>query len=106
MRRRTKPTASMTGAELLSSSSTIVPSKDQVSCDLGREVLILNLKTGAYYGLTEVGARVWNLIQKPRTVQNVRQILLEEYEVDGNPCDQDLEVLLKEMESCGLIEIG
>ena len=38
--------------------------KEQVSCDLAGEAVILNLKSGQYFGLNEVGTRIWNLIQE------------------------------------------
>jgi hypothetical protein len=53
----------------ISVDSTVMTAKDQVSSDLGDEVAILDLKGGTYYGLDAVGARIWNLIQKPRTVK-------------------------------------
>jgi hypothetical protein len=42
--------------------STAVANKEQVSNDLGEEVAILYLVAGVYYGLYEVGTRIWNLI--------------------------------------------
>ncbi len=40
-------------------------SRDQISCDLAGEAPILNLKSGVYFGLDAVGARIWSLLQKP-----------------------------------------
>ena len=90
---------------MVSGSSTVVAAKDQVSSDLGGEVAILDLKAGVYYGLDAVGARNWSLIQEPRTVNEIRIILLEEYEVEPERCERDLLVLLKRLASEGLIEV-
>ena len=79
--------------------------KDQVSSDLGGEVAILDLKAGVYYGLDAVGARIWSLIQEPRTVNEIRNILLEEYEVEPERCERDLLVLLQRLAEEGLIEV-
>ena len=79
--------------------------KDQVSSDLGGEVAILDLKAGVYYGLDAVGARIWSLIQEPRTVNEIRDILLEEYEVEPERCERDLLVLLQRLADEGLIEV-
>ena len=43
--------------------SVVVVTKDQVSADLSGEAAILNLKSGIYYGLDNVGARIWTLVQ-------------------------------------------
>jgi hypothetical protein len=52
-----------------------------------------------------VGARIWNLIQTPRTVQEVQDTLLEEYEVEPQRCRDDLLALLQKMVAKGLITI-
>lgn len=89
----------------LSLSSTVVVTKDQVSSDLGGEVAILHLKAGTYYGLDEVGARVWNLIQQPKLVEEVRDVLVGEYEVDLERCESDLIALLQRLAEEELIEV-
>jgi len=90
---------------VVSGSSTVVAPKDQVSSDLGGEVAILDLKAGVYYGLDAVGARIWSLIQVPRTVNEIRDILLEEYDVEPERCERDLLVLLRRLADEGLVEV-
>jgi len=90
---------------VVSGSSTVVAPKDQVSSDLGGEVAILDLKAGVYYGLDAVGARIWSLIQEPRTVNEIRDILLEEYDVEPERCERDLLVLLRRLADEGLVEV-
>ena len=85
--------------------STVVASKDQVSSDLGGEVAILDLKAGVYYGLDEVGARIWQLIQEPMAVGAIRDSLVEEYDVEPVRCEQDVLALLQRLVDKGLIEI-
>ena len=90
---------------MISRGSTVVAAKDQVSSDLGEEVAILNLKAGVYYGLDAVGARIWSLIQEPRKVDEIRDVLLEEYEVEPERCERDLFALLQRLASEGLIQV-
>lgn len=87
-------------------SSVIAASSEQISSDLGGEAVVLNLKSGVYHGLNEVGARVWNLIQEPKTVSEIKQTLLEEYEVEIEQCQSDLVALLTELVAAGLIVIN
>lgn len=89
----------------LLAATTIVAAKDQVSCDLGGEAAILNLKSGVYYGLDPVGARIWNLIQTPKTLAQIRAALLEDYDVEPDRCERDLSELLEQLASAELIEI-
>jgi hypothetical protein len=91
--------------ETLSSHSTVLLAKDQVASDLAGEVIIFNLKSGVYYGLDSVGARVWDLIQQPRTVGDIRDALLEEYEVEADRCEHEVMALLGRLAAEGLVEI-
>jgi hypothetical protein len=89
----------------LSAHTVIVASSQQVSCPLGDESAILNLKNSVYYGMNAVGARVWNLLQQPRSVSDLRDVLLDEYEVEKELCERDLIELLQKMHGEGLIEV-
>ena len=91
--------------DTVSLSSTVVATKEHIACDLSGEAAILNLNNGVYYGLDAVGARVWQLIQAPVRVTEVRDALLERYEVEAERCEQDLLELLSEMAEQGLVEI-
>src|SRR6266852_9135515 len=90
---------------VLTTASIVVVSKEQVSCDLSGEAAILNLKNGVYYGLDPVGARIWNLIQKPVTVSAVREAIVEEFDVGPEQCESDLMALLEKLNREGLIEV-
>jgi hypothetical protein len=89
----------------LSVHSIVVAAGEQVSCPLGEESAILNLKNSVYYGINPVGTRVWNLLKQPRSVEELRDTLLDEYEVDAELCERDLLSLLEKMRSEGLIEV-
>ena len=90
---------------MLSNDSIVVVSPDQVSSDLAGEIVMLNLKNGTYYGLDQVGARVWGLIEQPRRVAAIRDAILEEYDVEPERCERDLLALLGELRDNGLIEV-
>jgi len=90
---------------ILSVHSIVAATKEQVSCPLGQESAILNLKNSVYYGMDSVGTRVWNLLQQPRSVEELRNTLVSEYEVDSDRCEKDLLSLLQKMRNEGLIEV-
>jgi hypothetical protein len=85
--------------------STIRAVKDQVSCDLEGEAVILSLNEGIYYTLNSVGARIWNLIREPLQVGMVCDIIVKEFDVAADKCERDVLQVLGEMEKEGLIVI-
>ena len=89
----------------ISERSVVVAAKDQVSCDLAGEAAILNIKSGVYYGLDPVGARIWNLMQEPRAVGEIQNTITGEYDVEPDQCARDLVNLLEKLLAEGLIEL-
>lgn len=85
--------------------SVVVASSEQISADLGDEALILGVKTGSYYGFDQVGLFIWNLLQAPRLVSDIRDAILEEYEVKREECEQDLLAFLDELAAKFLINV-
>ena len=83
----------------------VVAAKDQISRDLDGEAVILNLKSGKYCGLSEVGAHIWQLLQEPTSVKEIRDTLLKEYEVEQDRCERELLALLQDLADNGLIEV-
>ncbi|MBZ2166320.1 PqqD family peptide modification chaperone [Methanobacterium spitsbergense] len=90
----------------ISIDSTLVVADDVVSCDLDGEAAILNMNDGVYYGLDPIGAKIWNLIQKPRVVNDIVEIIWDEYDVDKNQCKCDIFELIKELLDNGLVKIN
>jgi Coenzyme PQQ synthesis protein D (PqqD) len=91
----------------ISMGSRVSAVPDQVSGNLGEEAVILHVTKGVYYGLNEVGATVWNLIQqRPRSVREVCDAVAEEFAVDPDRCEQDVTTLLEKLLDEGLIEVA
>ena len=95
-----------TGNAPLRVADTVVASKGIMSSTLGDEVMILDPRAGVYHGLDPVGARVWEMIQEPRTIEGLRDALLEEYEVKPARLEQDLIALLGSMRKNQLIDVS
>jgi len=94
----------MEQAKPLSSDSVVRVTASQVSSRLGDEVAILELDRGVYYGLNDTGSFLWNLMQKPVRVNEMRAALVEEFDVDAETAEKDLLRVLGDLRDAGLIE--
>ncbi len=87
-------------------SCVVVAAKDQFACNLtAEEVVILNHKSGVYYGLNEVGARIWQIIQEPQSLANISDAIVQEYGVNPEVCNPDIISLLEKLYAKELIEV-
>ncbi|HEV8516267.1 MAG TPA: PqqD family protein [Candidatus Limnocylindrales bacterium] len=75
-----------------------------VSADLSGEAALLDLDAGVYYGLNRVGARIWRLLERRRSVREIRDTIVGEYDVEPERCEADLIALMTELNGQGLIQ--
>lgn len=92
-------------AEPLDPATRAVASAEQVSADVGDEVVILNFRDEVYYGLDAVGAFVWQLLAQPRTVAELCEAVTAEFDVDAATCAADLAALLRQLEARALVTL-
>jgi superfamily II helicase len=76
-----------------------------LSQELQEEAILLNLKTGVYFGLDEVGRRIWQLLKEHEDLSKVMEALLVEYDVSEERCREDLLDLVRKMEEQGLVKV-
>jgi hypothetical protein len=92
-------------ARAISETAVLVAAGDLLASDFGAEQVILNLQDGVYYGLEDVGARIWQLLQKPTTIPAIVAALVREYDVDPARCERDLRALLGDLVARTLVEV-
>lgn len=81
----------------------ITISEEALSQEVNGETVILDLKSESYFGLDEVGTRVWQLLQEHEDVQKVFDAMLEEFDVDANTLASDIKNLINDLIEKGLI---
>ena len=77
--------------------------EDVLFQELQGEAVLLNLKTGVYLGLNQVGTRIWQLLQEDGALQRVMDVMLQEYDVAQEKLQTDLLNLVGQMEKQGLL---
>jgi Coenzyme PQQ synthesis protein D (PqqD) len=91
--------------EIISMLSVVKITKQGLCRSLDREMAILNVQNGTYYGLDPVGVFIWSLMQRPTSVRELRDAMLRKYDVDEQRCERELLDLLQRMRSEGLVEV-
>ena len=81
-------------------------SSTAVSTAIPGETVILDPTSGRYFGLDGVGARAWEMLQRPTTLRAMIAGVTSEYDVDTETCERDLRSLLGELDAKGLVVVG
>ncbi|CAN7197453.1 PqqD family protein [Mesorhizobium caraganae] len=80
-------------------------SKDAVACEFGNGLALLDMRSNIYYSLNSVGAYIWELIQEPKPIAEIRSAVLERYNVEPERCKADVNGLLKGLADAGLARL-
>jgi hypothetical protein len=74
-----------------------------MEAELGDDIVALEPRAGKCFGFNEVAATVWRQLEQPRDFEQLKNCLMEEYQVDEDQCARDLAELLVDMTAKGLI---
>ncbi len=72
-------------------------SPDFADCAVDRAAVILNADQHLYFGVNRVGARIWALLETPRTTSDLVRILLGDFAVDESVCRRETESFLRQL---------
>lgn len=66
--------------QTLSGQTVVCASDGVVTAGVTDDLVLLDVKHSIYYGLTETGAFIWQLLQEPRSVEEIERLVLAEYQ--------------------------
>ena len=79
-------------------------SDEVLSQEVNGETVLLDLDGESYFGLNEVGTRIWQLLQSERTVGETLSALSDEYDVGREQLESDVVELLDKLSDAGLVK--
>src|SRR3989338_3369485 len=103
-RRRPRARAGARWSLPMSLANKVRPGRDVVFRELGGETVLLNLRTGVYYGLNETGAAMWSRLVEWRDPARVLAALARDYAIAPDRLARDLKELIAALTEKGLLE--
>lgn len=82
----------------------LTPSPDVLMQTVVGESVLLDLRSQKYFGLNEVGTRLWELLQADGDLALARDRLLEEFQVEAAQLEKDLDALVERLLAAGLVK--
>jgi ornithine carbamoyltransferase len=70
------------------------------------EMVLLDMNSENYFGLDAVGTDIWNAMQEKESLQEVLEVLLDQYEVEEDVLKKDLLDFVAKLQESGLVEVG
>jgi len=83
----------------------LITSDDVVARVVAGETVLLNLATGTYFGLNEVGGRIWHLLDTDGcSLAEITDKLQAEFDVSGENAAADVLSLMVSLSEHGLVQ--
>ena len=89
------------------STDTVISRNESVMfTDLGETVITMNIDSGYYHELNAVASRIWQIIETPKSVQQVCAQLVDEYDVGAEECERDVVEFLGDFDRLRLVDVA
>lgn len=79
--------------------------KDVLVRFVEKETVLLNLDTECYYGLDEIGTRMWQVLTTAASIEKAYDELLSEFEVEPDLLRRHLSNLVDRLAELGLLRV-
>jgi hypothetical protein len=75
-----------------------------LSAPIGDEIVMMSVERGQYYNLNAIGGRIWNLLETPRSLDQIVEALTEIYDAPDETIRAESAAFIARLEREGLIE--
>lgn len=89
----------------LAGNAVLVPASDVHARPFDGELVVLDLKSNAYFGLDEIGARIWSEFAQGFDIDTTVLRLAEEYDAPRSEIDADVRELAEKLVEAGLLVV-
>lgn len=80
-------------------------SDDIVISKMDNRAVLLNLKSGAYFELNEVGLCIAENIKNLTTLDNIKSIIIKKFDVEEQECEDDIKLFLEQLSERDILEL-
>jgi hypothetical protein len=89
----------------LSLSNRVVRTEEAITATVAEELVMMDVEAGQYYGLNNVGAEIWRLLESPTSVQDLCTALTQSFDVTPERCTAEVLQFLDKLQAKGLVHV-
>jgi hypothetical protein len=78
-------------------------SADVLSALVGEEIVLIHVEAGLYFGLEKTARSIWELLELPRSIENLCEALADRYRSDAGTLRAETERFVQEMANEGIV---
>jgi Coenzyme PQQ synthesis protein D (PqqD) len=95
----------MASSERLNLECTVQRTSDVVAAEAGQDIVMVNIATSSYYGVSKIAREIWEAIERPKRISELIDDLTATYNVDRSLCEEETLSFLRDLLSEGLLQV-
>jgi len=93
------------GNHMLTLDSIIQRDPEVIAADADKDLIMVSIATGYYYGISNVAREIWDAIESPKKVSDLIHDLTSSYQIDRPSCEGQTLSFLKALLDEGLVQV-
>lgn len=90
---------------MISKDNYLVKDEDVLFTSMGEDAVLLHVHRGDYYSLNKVGARLWVLADGTKTIDDLADMITEEFEISREQAEKDIIELSEQLANEELVKV-
>lgn len=93
----------MSNAPTIGDTTLLSRPANLVASEIDGEMVILNIESGHFFQLNDVGSRIWEALETPMTMADLSRAMLDRFDVDEETCRSDVAEFVGQLTRNGLV---
>jgi hypothetical protein len=90
---------------MLTLNSIIQRAPEVLAAEVDRDLAMVSLENGLYYGVSDVAREIWEAIEHPKRISVLVDDLTATYNIDRPKCEQETLLFLNELLTERLLQV-
>jgi Coenzyme PQQ synthesis protein D (PqqD) len=95
----------MTFPQKLSADCVVQRDTDVIAAEVDRDLVMVSIANGFYYGVADVSREIWEAIEHPRKVSDIIDDLTATYNIDRSSCQEQTLSFLEDLMTENLLQV-
>jgi hypothetical protein len=96
----------MTFPQMLNLDRVVQRDPDVLSGEADRDLVMVSIANGLYYGVSDVAREIWEAIEVPKKIGDLVDDLVATYNIDRTTCEQETLSFLEDLRTEGLLKVS
>lgn len=76
---------------------------DIIGSPVDDEMVMMDIDKGSYFGLNSMGSKIWELVEEPKSIPDLVNLLTDEYDISKKECEKQVSEFISALVEANLV---